>query len=86
MPRKLSHSLNSSVHEPSLVQMMGTCKAEGQQPALIPAALEFACLTTAQLTREQNERPLLLPVKSRGKFSRAAGFSHLVQPTWALHY
>lgn len=37
VPRKLSHSLNSSVHNPSLVQTMGTCKAEGEQPVLLPA-------------------------------------------------
>lgn len=30
VPCRLSHSVNSSVHEPSLVQTMGTWKAEGQ--------------------------------------------------------
>lgn len=41
VPRKLSHSLNSSVHKPSLVQTMGTCKAEGEQPVLLPAVAGF---------------------------------------------
>lgn len=35
VPRKLSHSLNSSVHNPSLVQMMGTCQAEGENLVLL---------------------------------------------------
>lgn len=71
-PCKLSHSLNSSVHEPSLVQTMGTCKAEGERPALL--ALPGHCPSPGE---RRARTPLPCPEKSS---PRQLGCSHLVQP------
>lgn len=71
-PCKLSHSLNSSVHEPSLVQTMGTCKAEGEWPALL--ALPGRCPSPGE---RRARTPLPRPEKSS---PRQLGCSHLVQP------
>lgn len=74
VPRKLSHSLNSSVHKPSLVQTIGTCKAEGEQLVLL------TCLASAHLggsTVQAHPSHQPQPEKSS---PRHLGCSYLVQP------